>query len=324
MRQGALLSLTVILVAGGLAACAEPATDQSAAATPEARTTAADDPSEAREFSEMWDSVMKHGDADAMAAMFTEDAVRLAMDQPLVTGRDAIRQEFVTMFDGATWEPSNPVDEIVVTGDWGWARGTFDDVRTDAESGETSRVTGKWMTILSKTADGWKYALDAGNENAPGATGPSPEAVDLPPSEGKTSGDPADVEAIRQLINVWEGATENADQRDSFVQSFATDGVRMNDDAPTDIGHDAIRERWIGGFVEGAEEDAELTLDVIEVVGDWAWVRGHWGTTNTPPEGSVVRFVGKYANVLERTADGWKIKVSIWNYDSPPAPLPEA
>ncbi len=326
MQFRILTSFALFCLAFGLMACGGSASDAPADTTPDteqATNDAANDPTEAREFSEMWDSVMAQHDADAMAAMFTDDAVRLDMDAPLRVGKDAIRAEFVPMFETSTYETDNPVDDIVVVGDWGWARGTYDDTRTNKEMGESTRVTGKWMTILRKTADGWKYALDAGNENEVGATGAGPESLELPPEEGKTSGDPADVEAVREMIAIWQAAAENADQRESFVMTFAADGVRMNDDAPTDIGHDAIRERWMAGFIEGESETA-LTFDVIEVVGDWAWVRGHWGVATTAADGTVSRQVGKYVNVCKRTADGWKVQVNLWNQNAPPAPLPEA
>jgi ketosteroid isomerase-like protein len=64
----------------------------------------------------------------------------------------------------------------------------------------------------------------------------------------------------------------------------------------------------------------QRALDVIEVSEDWGWARGHWGASSSNAEGAVTHQQGKWINIFQRGADGWKTKINLWNLDSPPAP----
>lgn len=314
------LTLSSVLLATLWAACAGAPEEASVDGEPDVTAASRDDaPSEeaARAFAEAWDSVIEQGDAAAVAALFTADAAHLVADAPLTLGRGAVEESFTRLFNAFTVDSDNPVDEVVVAGDWAWVRGTFEDTRTSKQTGESTQLAGKWLSILRPTEDGWKYALDSSNRDAPGEPGPALESVTLPDEEGTTRGPAEDVAAIRALVSLWLESTRQQDAA-IFANSFTEDGLRMNDDAPTDRGRDGILEGWQAGFVEGTTSEPLLTLDVIDVEGDWAWVRGHWGETLTRADGTIQRSMGKYVDICRRTPDGWKIHVSLWNYDAPP------
>lgn len=88
-----------------------------------------------------------------------------------VHGKEQIRATLQGFFRRVS-EGNDTVDmtinteEIRVTGDWAFARGTFLFTMTPTGEGETSEMDGKWLSILERQADGsWKIARDCYNEN---------------------------------------------------------------------------------------------------------------------------------------------------------------
>ena len=59
-----------------------------------------------------------------------------------------------------------------------------------------------------------------------------------------------------------------------------------------------------------------IKADDSEVGGDWAWRSGSF--SGQDPSGAT--FTGKYIEVWQRTADGWKLHRDIWNGDAEAAP----
>lgn len=115
------------------------------------------------------------GDAEALAALYTEDAVLLPPDHEPVEGREAI---------GAFWRQGT--DEglevttltVEVDGDLGYSVGRYHLPSTDAEPADS----GKYVMCLKRQRDGsWKLAADIWNRS-----GDDEEADDSDPTPSIT------------------------------------------------------------------------------------------------------------------------------------------
>ncbi len=101
-------------------------------------------------------------DADALAAWYVDDAVRLPPDDPIATGVAAIQAELTTFFadndyvlDGVT------TDDVQASGNLAVIRATFHEHWTPRAGGDTTQQTGNWITIWARQPDGtWKITMD--------------------------------------------------------------------------------------------------------------------------------------------------------------------
>ena len=255
-----------------------------------------------RAVAESWDTLTNDGDVDGLVGLFTSDAMRLDEGGPPAIGEEAIRAGFEATFDGVSVDASNPVEEIQVSGNWAFARGTYLDRSTNA-SGETTEDEGKWLSIFRETADGWKYYVDIWNRNAPGsapAGGGATASTPLP--EPVSSGGGADADAILALNDAWDVAF-NARDHDALMATCTSDAHRLNPDEPEHVGEDAIRAGFDSEFAANPAEGTN-TIVWLEVEGDWAYAVG---TSSSESETS------KWAAIVRRTPDGWKFYVDIWN-----------
>jgi uncharacterized protein (TIGR02246 family) len=116
-------------------------------------------------------AALNQGDADAFAAVFSEDAVQMPPNEPANVGRDAIRawaQGLMSLF-GVQFSLS--VEELRPAGDWAYERGAYT-ILLNPRAGGALQDRGKYITIYQRQPDGsWKTARDIWNSNrpAPGA-----------------------------------------------------------------------------------------------------------------------------------------------------------
>jgi uncharacterized protein (TIGR02246 family) len=121
------------------------------------------------------------GDAHAVAALYTEDAVELPACEPLVRGRAAIEQRYQKFFKGPVKRTTFTFShlEAASEGDMGHAVGTYDQ-RLVLPSGQTVTDTGKYVVILRRTQGEWRAAYAIYNSDTPQL--PSPAAgSEIPP-----------------------------------------------------------------------------------------------------------------------------------------------
>jgi len=89
-------------------------------------------------------------------------------DTPARIGKEEIREKMKPLFDQFIIKIPITSKEIRVAGDLAFSRGTYTLSTTPKAGGEATRVTGKYLTILERQADGsWKIARDCFNYNAP-------------------------------------------------------------------------------------------------------------------------------------------------------------
>ena len=109
------------------------------------------------------------GDAKAIAALYTEDAIEMPPNAPMVKGRAAILQYYQKELGGGTTMNSFTLVhlESQATGDRAYDVGTYQQSVTP--KGATSAVTdsGKYTVILKRVGGDWQVAYAIYNSDQP-------------------------------------------------------------------------------------------------------------------------------------------------------------
>ncbi len=112
---------------------------------------------------------VNRGDADGLAVLYTEDAVRMQSNSKAKVGRDAIRLFAAADYADADWEMQLHVDESEYSGDLAFVRGTYAvSVSPKDSPSEVYQEVGKWMDVMRRQEDGsWLIAREISNRNHP-------------------------------------------------------------------------------------------------------------------------------------------------------------
>ena len=106
-----------------------------------------------------WEQAYNDKNADAVAAIYAEDAQFLPQGAPAVNGRAAIREHYANEIATAWAKISVESDANGLAGDWAWRSGTW--------SVETAPpVSGKYLEVWHRTAEGWRLYRDISNSDA--------------------------------------------------------------------------------------------------------------------------------------------------------------
>ena len=111
------------------------------------------------------------GNVDALMALRTDDFIAMLPGMPAVKGKEALREVLTGMFGQMEeFEHETRSEEVIVSGDWAFHRGTFTDKVTLKSGGEPIAYEGKYLWILQRQEDeSWKYAVQMSNRNGPAA-----------------------------------------------------------------------------------------------------------------------------------------------------------
>lgn len=137
--------------------------------------TRAADEAAIREADIAWSKVAEAKQLDGHNAYFLEDAVVLAANEPMATGKEAIRKMLDGMYAmpgfSVKWQPTKV--EAARSGDFGYSIGTYEMTMNDPK-GKPVTDRGKYATVWKKQADGsWKAAVDMFNSDLPVTPPPS-------------------------------------------------------------------------------------------------------------------------------------------------------
>lgn len=133
----------------------------------------------------------------------------------------------------------------------------------------------------------------------------------------------ADVEAIKSLFAHNSSVIASGDL-DGWIAQFTEDAIFMPPNSVILKGKEAGRE-FARPWFEQLNIEFDISVDEIEVYGDWAFARWSYSGRNTPKAGGeTIQENGKEIWILKRQSDGsWKCSHIIYNTDNPPPPKEE-
>ncbi|MXW01130.1 MAG: SgcJ/EcaC family oxidoreductase [Holophagales bacterium] len=174
-RISATLVLSAVLVLA--AGCAAPPVEEP---TPEVDPVAENEAA-LNELLAKYLQAVNRGDADGLAVLYTEDAVRINANSRPIEGRDAIRLFAAADYADNDWDIQLHVDESDYSGNMAFVRGTYAITLSSKEDGSVVyQEAGKWMDLMRRGEDGsWLIAREMSNRDHP--PGEAPEA---PAEEG--------------------------------------------------------------------------------------------------------------------------------------------
>jgi uncharacterized protein (TIGR02246 family) len=147
------------------------AAESDAGATVAAASLSDEDKASVKAVDEEWARVATAGDGQAIAALYTADAVLLPPGEPIVKG-EAAKKYWVDFGNGFAGPTELNTMTVEGAGDVATAIGTYKMTLTPKKAGAKPLPTdeGKYIEVLKRQADGsWKIAYDIWNPNAPPA-----------------------------------------------------------------------------------------------------------------------------------------------------------
>jgi uncharacterized protein (TIGR02246 family) len=157
--------LVVCLVAAALAACVSRC---SGSQPPGARGASAADLASISKIHKEYVAAHNDSDAERLMALWADDAVLMPMDEPAITGKEAIREHYEDFFDQNPSEITLSPLETRVAGDWAFERIQMTVTLSGGEGEQDRYADVKYLWILQRQPDGtWKiaraiYNLDGG------------------------------------------------------------------------------------------------------------------------------------------------------------------
>jgi uncharacterized protein (TIGR02246 family) len=138
--------------------------------------TRAADEAALRKLDDEWSKAAGAKDLEKTASFYTDDALVMPPNSPVLQGKEAARGMWKAMFAvpgfGGGWKATRV--EVAQSGDLGWTTGPYEITETDA-SGKPMTDKGKYLAVWKKQADGsWKCVADIFNTDLPPASAPPP------------------------------------------------------------------------------------------------------------------------------------------------------
>jgi ketosteroid isomerase-like protein len=119
-----------------------------------------------------WEAAFNDKNADAVAAIYTDDGQLLPPNAATVNGRAAIKDYWANDIATQWAKISIKADSSVIAGDWAY--------RSGAWSTESPALSGKFVEVWKRTGDGWQLHKDIWNMDAMAEAPPAPDAAPTP------------------------------------------------------------------------------------------------------------------------------------------------
>ncbi len=127
-----------------------------------------------------------------------------------------------------------------------------------------------------------------------------------------SSGPEAEVRGLEEAFGKFMEAAL-AEDAAGVAERYAPDAVLIPPDHPVIRGREAIRVFFQANFARYEVEDAGLTVDEINVCGDWAFARGSVALSVTSQKTKAFA-INRFLAVYQKQPDGsWRIARDIWN-----------
>lgn len=122
-----------------------------------------------RTADQQWLKVFAAGDLEKSVEFCTDDGSILGPNQPIATGKEAIKKSFSAFFGipgfKISWQPLRT--EVAKSGELGVTSGAYQ-MTFNGPAGKLITDQGKYVTVWKKQADGsWKVFLDIFNSDLP-------------------------------------------------------------------------------------------------------------------------------------------------------------
>ena len=120
-------------------------------------------------LNQQWEKNFENHDLAGLAALFTEDCVRMPQGRPATVGRPALeaayRQDFAEVWETRAKVRLN-AEEVIISGEYAFARGSDTLIQDQDGRQLLDGETGKWLFIYRRQPDGtWKYHWITFNSN---------------------------------------------------------------------------------------------------------------------------------------------------------------
>ena len=115
-----------------------------------------------------WESAALAGDAAALTALYTEDAILMPPNAPKSEGSAAIEAGFSELLAMAPFTAIDIVTEgveVSASGDMAWAHGSY--TSTNTVAGVPYPDTGKWANVSENRDGQWLMVVDIWNSDTP-------------------------------------------------------------------------------------------------------------------------------------------------------------
>ena len=169
--------VVVVCLLASVIACAQPVGESQEAVTMVEDTAEADQEA-INALRDQFLAAYNAADVPGVVACFTDDAVVMAPNEPAVEGSEALAEWQQAFFDLFAADLALSSEEVVVSGDWAFDRGTYTQFLTPASGGDAIQDRGKYLVALERQPDGsWKIAREVWNSNnpVPGTEAPEPD-----------------------------------------------------------------------------------------------------------------------------------------------------
>ncbi|HSR53644.1 MAG TPA: nuclear transport factor 2 family protein [Acidobacteriota bacterium] len=118
---------------------------------------------------------------------------------------------------------------------------------------------------------------------------------------------------IRRLIEKQVEAYNRGDAA-AYLENIADDRIAMNPEQPLSVGKGDADE--LQAFFDTIEQEAEVVVDELVVIGDWAFERGRGQGTLSPKHEALdpaASYSYKYLRIWQCRDGRWLVVRSIWN-----------
>jgi len=117
-----------------------------------------------------WTAAFAQADAQTLASLYTEDAIRITPEGGRVVGRNAIAEEFAANFAGPWKGATIKIDTGVlqkVSPDVAVGEGTYEVMGVKGPDGQSVSIKGSYINTLVKKDGAWALASNAAVLPAP-------------------------------------------------------------------------------------------------------------------------------------------------------------
>ena len=235
-----------------------------------------------------WGQSASSGDASALAGYYTDNAVRMNMNVPILVGKEAIRSDWQSTLDRYTHVETDVAEDVQVVGDLAVARGTYTGKSTPKlPGGAVLNEKGKQVYVYRRQPGGaWKMIMDIWSSDLPVVQTLSPGS--------------ADEQALLQIERDWmaawlkqDAAALDAIMADGFVENYQ--------------GQATAKKQFIADMKAGIYkvESTEVSDMRAVVFGDQAVVNGISMTKSTM-RGKDTSGKSRWTDVYEKRDGRWR------------------